>query len=106
MEASVLRQKLQVCWAIVGVTIAFAAFIFLSYRFALARGGLPFSEISGWIWIWFIVLGTLIASGIVALWPNFGRIRSRQLIFAAFYLTAAVIVNCFLHLAIACGFGD
>lgn len=91
-------------WALVGAPGIFAIYVWWSYRYSLARGGLPFSEVPEWSW--FLAFAVSATSGVVALYLARPTSRAIAIALIVVYAIAVVAANVAIHLAIACGFGD
>lgn len=99
-----MADRLLSGWAFLGAPVAFAVFVFTSYRYSLARGGLPISEMPDWTW--FVAFAVSGVSGLVALSIMLRRAQAFAWAWLAFYAIGILIANSVLHILIACGFGD
>jgi len=97
-------DRLSLGWAFLGAPVTFAVFVFVSYRYSLARGGLPISEMPDWTW--FVAFAVSGVSGVAAMSVFLTRTKAFHLAWLAFYTIGIVIINSVLHVLIACGFGD
>jgi len=91
-------------WALVGAPVLFAAYVWWTYRYSLARAGLPFSEIPEWTW--FLAFGLSVLSGALALYLARGAFNFKTLALIIGYVGVIVIGDVAIHLAVACWFGD
>jgi len=95
-------------WAFIGVVIAYIVFVFGSYRYALAHGGLPYTMWEHWPV--FYVVAFLVLSGLGALaLLNIRRLRLQPLVagvLGRLYVVVMSVILFALHLVVACANGD
>lgn len=91
-------------WAVAGVPVFFGTYVLGEYRYALSHGQLPLSIFPEWLW--FIVFGLCVVSGVVAL----NLLPFRQLWVRIttniIYVPVIVVSLLYVHLFVVCANGD
>lgn len=92
----------------IGVPVAFAGFVYLSYSFSLAAGGLPFLNSSEMKW--WVAFGAALLSGGTCVGAvrrvSDGRGIIWPFMYIALYGVVMSIVLGLVHLGVACHQGD
>jgi hypothetical protein len=95
-------------WALVGVWLVYGGFVYGSYHYALARGGLPYTLWPQWPVLYlglFLVLSGLFALAVV----NLRRLRVRPHVAVTLGLVYVVLMSgglVVVQLIVACASGD
>jgi hypothetical protein len=88
--------------ALLGVPMLFATYVAISYKLALRSGRLPVTEESEWIW--WSILGVLIAAGIF--FVGLSATGKLRYLLTALYGIAMTATLLGIHLWVACLYGD
>jgi len=95
-------------WALAGVWLVYGGFVYGSYRYALARGDLPYTLWPQWPVLYlgiFFVLSGLFALAVV----NLRQLRLRPFVAVTLGLVYAVLMSgglVVVHIIVACANGD
>jgi hypothetical protein len=90
--------------ALGGVPLLFGLFVLWSYRYSLARGGLPLTVLPEWLW--FLGFGFSLLLGLAAVLALPLKRPWLRLAAALAYLPAMALVLLLVHLLVACWNGD
>jgi FtsH-binding integral membrane protein len=96
------RLILALAWGF--VPIAFAIFVFASYRYALGNGRLPFGESTEWRW--WVAFGSCLVLGVLGIFSTAGGSVGGKTLVSVCYVAVMGIVLFAVGLFIACSQGD
>ena len=95
-------------WALAGVCLAYGSLLYAAYRYALARGQLPYTLWPDWPVV--LVIALFVLSGLVALtMANLRRLHDRPLVAVTWGVLYAALMSGGLfavHIVVACANGD
>jgi hypothetical protein len=104
MMALVTRNRALLGWALVGVPLLFALFVFISYRISLNQSNLPF--LGDHEWRYWVAWGTALGSGVVCSYVAYSNRTSSRLIAALGYLLVMGLSLVLIGGFVACSQGD
>ncbi len=90
--------------ALVGVPVAFGAYVLASYRLALRQGFLPFTLYPEWYW--FAAFATCLVTGLVLIYFTSLTPTWLRTVVGLLYLAVMVVGLLVVHLFVACANGD
>jgi hypothetical protein len=97
---AVTRNRVLLGWALVGVPLLFALFVFISYRISLNRSNLPF--LGDHEWRYWVAWGTALGSGVVCTYVASSNRTSIRSIAALSYFLVMGLSLVFVGGFVAC----
>lgn len=93
-----------IAWAMLGVPVIFALYVFLSYQYSLSRGMLPYTLMPRSVW--FVVFAGCLLSGIMSIFFVRSKKKATRVFIGIIYAPVMGALMLALHLWVACASGD